>query len=628
MKPRPALPACLVLALALAFFVSVSSSLAASPSAALDGAEGMVQAGLAEVPGGEIFYEVRGEGPALVLVHDGLIHREGWDPVWEELARDHRVVRYDRRGYGRSPAATEPYVPRDDLVALLDHLEIPAATLVAASAGSDLAVRFTIAYPARVERLVLVGPVVSGLGFSKHFGARNQGVMQATEGKDAPAAAAAWLEDPYLVAATSTAGRERFRELLSANPQNLNRPPRMERGRLAFGGLEQVRVPTLILVGERDHPDVHAHAGALQASIRGARREVIGGTGHLVYLEEPRAFLDALAPFLKEPVRSSTTLDLRTSPCVDLYFHVRSLAAADAGSEGERGSEAGTGGATEGGIEVEAAVAALKALQEDLGESLLSWGPFDRQVEGCTEISELPERLGRISGGIRLPGGTVEMGSRGRELGEALAAAEEAFLQTVWPAHRESLRAAEGQLRESLLAKLPEAMAYHLRSLGMHDPEAEIPVYLVNRIPWPGAVTQAQATQEGRDPGGVAFVGVSDLSGGLLTEIVLHEATHALDILTGESGNVFDELREGLDEAGLPFSDRRRRDIPHNLMFIQAGETIRRVMDGTHRHYGVVEGYYDRVPTARREVSIWVDHLDGDVPRWQAFEDLLALAEE
>src|SRR4051812_43482539 len=47
----------------------------------------------------KLYYEVRGQGPAVVLIHDGLIHREAWDGQWEPLSKGHRLVRYDRRGY-------------------------------------------------------------------------------------------------------------------------------------------------------------------------------------------------------------------------------------------------------------------------------------------------------------------------------------------------------------------------------------------------------------------------------------------------------------------------------------------------------------------------------------------------
>src|SRR5262245_45279118 len=84
-------------------------------AAAVGGGPNEVVSGHLEVGGGKLFYEARGAGPAVVLVHDGLLHRECWDGQWEAFARTHRVVRYDRRGYGRSEAPTKPYSDVEDL---------------------------------------------------------------------------------------------------------------------------------------------------------------------------------------------------------------------------------------------------------------------------------------------------------------------------------------------------------------------------------------------------------------------------------------------------------------------------------------------------------------------------------
>jgi pimeloyl-ACP methyl ester carboxylesterase len=52
--------------------------------------------------GGRLYYELAGAGPLIALLHDGILHSEVWDAQWRELAEQCRVVRYDRRGYGRS----------------------------------------------------------------------------------------------------------------------------------------------------------------------------------------------------------------------------------------------------------------------------------------------------------------------------------------------------------------------------------------------------------------------------------------------------------------------------------------------------------------------------------------------
>ena len=79
------------------------------------------------------------------------------------FCRHFHTIRYDRRGYGRSPAAKGWYSETDDLRALLHHLKVPKTAIVGSSHGGELSIDFTLAYPDVVQRLVLVGAVVSGM---------------------------------------------------------------------------------------------------------------------------------------------------------------------------------------------------------------------------------------------------------------------------------------------------------------------------------------------------------------------------------------------------------------------------------------------------------------------------------
>jgi pimeloyl-ACP methyl ester carboxylesterase len=258
--------------------------------------------GTIQVPGGLLFYEVMGQGDWLVLIHDGMLHRETWDAQLAPFGRYFKVVRYDRRGYGRSPAPTAPFSDLDDLYALFTQLQIDKACLVGMSAGGGLSIDFTLAHPEKVDALVLVGAVVSGYGYSMHMATRG-GHLTREILSDPVRNRQYWCaEDPYVVAPQNTAARERVKALLEANPQNLDNtagaqaqpPPRP-----ALGFLGEITAPTLILVGEQDIPDVHAHAGAIQAGIHGSRRVIISGAGHLIPLEQPEAFNAEVLSFLQ-----------------------------------------------------------------------------------------------------------------------------------------------------------------------------------------------------------------------------------------------------------------------------------------------------------------------------------------
>jgi pimeloyl-ACP methyl ester carboxylesterase len=102
-----------------------------------------------------IFSEEKGSGPeAIVFVHDGLSTHRIWDAQWSHFGAKHHVVRYDRRGYGKSCAPTAKFSDMTDLENLLDARKVEKVIFIASSAGGDLALRYTIKHPERVKALV------------------------------------------------------------------------------------------------------------------------------------------------------------------------------------------------------------------------------------------------------------------------------------------------------------------------------------------------------------------------------------------------------------------------------------------------------------------------------------------
>jgi pimeloyl-ACP methyl ester carboxylesterase len=126
--------------------------------------------GFVEVDGGKLNYEESGQGgQTVVLIHDGVLDSAVWNDVWPEFCQHFRTIRYDRRGFGKSPAATSWYSEIDDLAAVLHHLRLGHVALVGSSHGGELAIDFTLAHPELVQELVLVGPVLSGMPYTQHF---------------------------------------------------------------------------------------------------------------------------------------------------------------------------------------------------------------------------------------------------------------------------------------------------------------------------------------------------------------------------------------------------------------------------------------------------------------------------
>jgi 3-oxoadipate enol-lactonase len=253
-----------------------------------------------EVEGSRLYYEECGNGPqAVVLVHDGVLHSAAWDDVWPEFCKHFHTIRYDRRGYGQSPAATSGYFATDDLATLLRRLKITRAAIVGSSHGGEISINFTLDHPDIVQQLVLVGAVVGGMPYSKHFLERGEVLGRPLEKGDVQGAIAAAVKDKYLVASGNDAAKKRMAEILSASPQDLTHPELELPAKPALPRLHEICISTLLLVGDADIPDVHAHAGAIEAGIPRARRVVISGVGHLMYIEKPAEFSRIVTSFLE-----------------------------------------------------------------------------------------------------------------------------------------------------------------------------------------------------------------------------------------------------------------------------------------------------------------------------------------
>jgi len=262
-----------------------------------------------EVSGSKIYYEECGSGPNIVLLHDGLLHAVTWDESWPALCAKFHVVRYDRRGYGRSDAPKAKFSPTDDLQQLMNKANMKRAVIVGNSSGGALAIDFALAHPESTDALFLIGPVVHGMGSTDHFDKRGERNQAPLEKKDYKAAALNWSNDPYLIANGHDSARKKFYEDLVPYPHNLTYDGQFEiRPSLAIHHLPEIRVPAFILVGEFDIPDVHAHCGAIEAGIPGSQREIAAGDGHLIQLEDPQGFTDRLTRFVNLQHRAAANV--------------------------------------------------------------------------------------------------------------------------------------------------------------------------------------------------------------------------------------------------------------------------------------------------------------------------------
>jgi len=258
-----------------------------------------VDTGYVLVDGGRLFYELAGNGKNIILLHDGMVNREIWDEQFPLLAKTFRVVRYDRRGYGKSSDPETKYSIINDLNQLFIQLKIDKAIIFGMSSGGRLAIDFTLTYPEKVIGLVLVGAVVSGFGYTSHMNTRG-GHFDPQKITDPVKVNEYFVkDDPYEIYAENTAAKEKVMKLLPGfgRPNSIPTQPAV---RVAVRSLSEIKVPALILVGEYDIPDVHAHAGVINAGIANSKREIIPRSGHLIPIEQPGLFNETIMNFINK----------------------------------------------------------------------------------------------------------------------------------------------------------------------------------------------------------------------------------------------------------------------------------------------------------------------------------------
>jgi pimeloyl-ACP methyl ester carboxylesterase len=245
-----------------------------------------------------IFYEAKGSGEVIILIHDGILNREVWDDQFAYFAERYKVIRYDRRGYGKSSPARGSYSHLEDLKTLYECLNIDRATLMACSSGGALAIDLALSCPKKVRRLVLVGAIVGGFTYTNHFYTRGGYVPESFEND---LAEGIWYvtKDPYAIYTENTEAKTKAVSLLENNPTRIYSRSRFIRGdKPAYRRLNEIQIPALILVGEFDMPDVHAHAGAMNAGIFNSKRIIISNSGHLIPMEQPALFNKAVSDFM------------------------------------------------------------------------------------------------------------------------------------------------------------------------------------------------------------------------------------------------------------------------------------------------------------------------------------------
>ncbi|MBI1258005.1 MAG: alpha/beta fold hydrolase [Chloroflexi bacterium] len=258
-----------------------------------------------DVNGAHFYYESTGTGDAVVFLHAAIADTRMWDAQVAPFSQNHRVIRYDMRGFGQTTAPPMKFTHHDDLKALLDALGVERAAVIGCSNGGRAAMNFTLANPNRVTKLVMVCSGPGGLELPdfqpaaldmQSYEAAQAGDLE----KAARLGAQLWFVGPDRPPEQADQAKLELvyemylndlkKEATGIGDEQSMAPPAAQR-------LGEIHVPTLIVSGEFDEPYPLAAAPIMEQGIAGVRRVNLP-TAHLPSMELPDEFNRVVLDFL------------------------------------------------------------------------------------------------------------------------------------------------------------------------------------------------------------------------------------------------------------------------------------------------------------------------------------------
>jgi pimeloyl-ACP methyl ester carboxylesterase len=251
-----------------------------------------------------LFYQAAGSGEPLLLIAGFACDHSIWSQVVPPLAAKYRVLSFDNRGSGQSPAPDGPLGIRqmaEDAAAVLDAVAAGPAHVAGHSMGGQIAQELALAYPDRVRSLLLLSSCAKtderGKALIESFGDLPRLVDARTTAR---------LIMPWLYTNAFYAKPGAVDQLVSVllaypyppSPEGMYAQSRAIAACDTSARLGAIRCPTFVLVGKEDVLLPCAFSEQLAGGIPGAELVVLKGTGHGLLVESPEAVAGAMLSFL------------------------------------------------------------------------------------------------------------------------------------------------------------------------------------------------------------------------------------------------------------------------------------------------------------------------------------------
>lgn len=278
----------------------------------------------------ELHYEMTGPADGTPVVLSGSLGSDVrmWEPQVEPLvAAGFRVIRYDHRGHGASPAPAGPYSLPDlasDALALLDRLELRRVSWVGLSLGGMVGMWLAEHAPDRLERLVLCC-TSAALGPASMW--QERATVARTSGMSALAepVVSRWVTPSFASAHPETV--RWLREMVASHsPEGYASCCAAIEHMSIVDDLSTITAPTLVIAGADDPATPPDHARRIAEAVPGARLAVVPDAAHLGNLQQPATFTGLIIDHLR-PNRRALGMSVRRSVLGD--SHVDNAVAAE-----------------------------------------------------------------------------------------------------------------------------------------------------------------------------------------------------------------------------------------------------------------------------------------------------------
>lgn len=241
-------------------------------------------------------YEITGKGAALVMLHSGMMSRDDMQAQVEYFSNYYQVIALDSREQGRSSASPKQITYKlmlNDVIGLLDHLKIKKVSIFGQSDGGITALLTAHYHPNRINKLIIHGAVYNYTAYPPEILKRMKNyTWSANNLKD---------NDPQRFPGMSIKSYLLGHDDLSNFEKHLQEMVRMwtSSPNLTIKDLNQIKVPTLVIVGDHDDVSLH-HSIEMHEALSDSELFVAPGATHFIHREKPDLLHKVIYDFLTD----------------------------------------------------------------------------------------------------------------------------------------------------------------------------------------------------------------------------------------------------------------------------------------------------------------------------------------